>query len=259
LTVTTSGNRGNDFSVTFESIGGGRSLRVSRRIYDDDLRQPVTVRSVYRKSSDEARWDLVATDRSLPSRNNSPTRDFGVPDSTRLTATLDDPLSTRNAHAEDRFTLTTRSPSQFQGAVIEGSVTSVNASGRIKGRAEMTLAFDSIRMTDGRTVQFDGILEQIRMADGETIDVDKEGTAGADSQTGKTVQRGAIGAGIGAIIGAIGGGGTGAAIGAAIGAGGGVGTVLVQGRDQLDLPRGAELTILSGSTRLQSTSNSQQR
>ena len=37
----------------------------------------------------------------------------------------------------------------------------------------------------------------------------------------------------------------GAAIGAAIGAGGGAGTVIVQGRDQLDLPRGTELTIAS--------------
>jgi hypothetical protein len=67
-----------------------------------------------------------------------------------------------------------------------------------------------------------------------------------DSQTTRTVQRGAIGAGIGAVIGAITGGGDGAAIGAAIGAGGGAGTVIIQGRDQLDLPRGTELTITSG-------------
>jgi hypothetical protein len=54
--------------------------------------------------------------------------DFPVPHDTRLVATLDDALSTRNAHAEDRFTVTTRSPSEYEGAVIEGAVRSVNPS-----------------------------------------------------------------------------------------------------------------------------------
>ena len=66
-----------------------------------------------------------------------------------------------------------------------------------------------------------------------------------NSQTEKTVQRGAIGAALGAIIGAVSWWRQGAAIGAAIGAGGGAGTVIVEGRDQLDLPRGTELTITS--------------
>ena len=67
-----------------------------------------------------------------------------------------------------------------------------------------------------------------------------------DSQTEKTVQRGTIGAALGAIIGAIASGGKGAAVGAVIGAGGGAGTVIAQGRDQLDLQRGTEVTITSG-------------
>ena len=60
------------------------------------------------------------------------------------------------------------------------------------------------------------------------------------------MERGAIGAALGAIIGAIAGGGKGAAIGAVIGAGGGAGTVIVEGRDRLDLQRGTEVTITSG-------------
>ena len=75
--------------------------------------------------------------------------------------------------------------------------------------------------------------------------MDNVGTVEDPSQTGKTVQRGAIGAALGAIIGAITGGGKGAVIGGAIGAGAGAGTVIAQGRDQLDLPRGTELTITS--------------
>jgi YMGG-like Gly-zipper len=256
LVVTTTGSRGNDFGVTFEPIDDGRTLRVTRRITDDNLRQPVTVQSFYRKSSAEAQWNIYATNRRAPTQTESVAGDFGMPNGTWLVATLDNALSTRNAHAEDRFTITTRSPSQYDGAVIEGTVSSVNTSGRVSGRAEMALNFESIRLRNGRTYPFAGVIEQVRRADGELIRVDNEGTVEQDSQTEKTVQRGAIGAALGAIIGAISGGGDGAAIGAAIGAGVGAGTVVVQGRDQLDLPRGTELTITS---RGQRTSTSRQR
>jgi hypothetical protein len=258
LVVTTTGSRGNDFAVTFEPIDNGRNLRMTRRIDDDNLRQPVTVRSFYRKSSDEAQWDIYSANPGAPSQTD-PGEDGGVPQGTRLVATLDKALSTRNAHAEDRFTITTRSPSQYEGAVIEGSVSSVNPSGRLSGRADMALNFESVRMRNGRTYQFAGVIENVRTANGETISVDNEGTVEEESQTEKTIQRGAIGAALGAIIGAISGGGTGAAIGAAIGAGGGAGTVIVQGRDQLDLPRGTELTITSSLSRSQRTSTSRQR
>ena len=88
-----------------------------------------------------------------------------------------------------------------------------------------------------------GVIESIRTPDGETIRVDSEGTVEENSQTEKTVQRGAIGAALGAIIGAVTGGGKGAAIGAAIGAGTGAGSVFIQGRDDLELIRGTEFTI----------------
>jgi hypothetical protein len=109
----------------------------------------------------------------------------------------------------------------------------------------MALNFERVRMRNGRADPFAGVIESVRTADGDTIRVDTEGTVEDTSQTRKTVQRSAIGAALGAIIGAIAGGGKGAAIGGAIGAGGGAGTVIVQGRDQLDLPRGTELTITS--------------
>jgi hypothetical protein len=258
LVVTTTGNRDNDFSVTFEPIDNGRNLRVTRRIYDDNLRQPVTVQSFYRRSSDEAQWDVYSINRGTSARSDSAAGNVGVPPGTRLVATLDNALSTRDAHAEDRFSITTRSPSPYEGAVIEGTVSSVNASGRLSGRAEMALNFESIRMRNGRTYPFAGVIESVHTANGETISVDN-GTFEDTSQTGTTVQRGAIGAALGAIIGAISGGGKGAAIGAVIGAGAGAGSVIVQGRDQLDLPRGTELTITSSLSQRQSTSSSRQR
>ncbi len=246
LEVTTRGNRGNDFTVTFESIDNNRNLRVTRRIYDEDLRQPVTVQSFYRRSSNEARWDIYYPGhRGTPSKADAADRDVVVPSGTRLVATLDDALNTETARGGDRVTLTTRSPSEYEGAVIEGVVSRVNASGRMSGRADMTLTFHSIRMRNGGTYPFDGVIENVRTPDGETIRVDNEGKVEDKDQTEKTVQRGAIGAAIGAVIGAIAGGGKGAAIGAAIGAGGGAGTVIAEGRDQLDLQRGTKLTIIS--------------
>ena len=68
LVVTTTGGGGNDVAVTFEPIDKGRSLRVTRRIHDDDFRQPVTVQSFYRKTSDEAHWDIYSTTGGTSSR-----------------------------------------------------------------------------------------------------------------------------------------------------------------------------------------------
>lgn len=86
--------------------------------------------------------------------------------------------------------------------------------------------------------------------DGESVRVDREGTVeDNDSQTNRTVGRTAIGAGIGAVIGAILGGGQGAGIGAAVGVGTGVGSVYVQGRDDLELRSGSEVTVRASAPR----------
>jgi uncharacterized protein YcfJ len=107
----------------------------------------------------------------------------------------------------------------------------------------MTLDFDTIRLRDGRSYRFAGILETVRTPGNEEVRVDNEGVVRDDNQTNKTIQRTAIGTAVGAIIGAIAGGGKGAAIGAVIGAGAGAGSVYVQGRDDLNLTSGTELTI----------------
>jgi phage tail tape-measure protein len=141
--------------------------------------------------------------------------------------------------------MTVRSPGQYDGATIEGSVVSINRGGRISGRSEMTLDFDTIRMRDGRSYRFAGILESVRATNGDVVRVDNEGAVRDSDQTNKTIQRTAIGTAVGAIIGAIAGGGKGAAIGAIVGAGAGAGSVYVQGPNDLDLNAGTELTIRS--------------
>lgn len=57
VVTTTTGDAGNDFTVTFEPTDEGRTLDVTRTVSDENLRQPVTVKSFYRKSSNEARLE----------------------------------------------------------------------------------------------------------------------------------------------------------------------------------------------------------
>jgi hypothetical protein len=161
-----------------------------------------------------------------------------------MVAVLNDNLSTKETHQGDRFTLTVRSPRQYEGARIEGHIARVNRSGQVTGRAEMLLDFDRILLRDGRAANFAGYIENVRTTSGETVPVDNEGTVqGESSQTSRTVTRTGIGAAIGAAIGAIAGGGKGAAIGAAVGAGAGAGSVFVQGREDLELMSGTEFGL----------------
>ena len=240
LSVSTTGDRANQFTVTFIPLDNGQRLRVTRGVYIQGLNRAVEVQSVYDKTSDVARFDIY---RGQGSPSNDSNSDFIVNDREMIIGELNDLLSTATAHAGDRFTITVRDPARFAGATIEGQVTNVKRSGRLTGRAEMTLNFDTIRLRDGRTYRFAGVLESVQAPGGDVVQVDNEGSVRDDSQTSKTAERTAIGTAVGAIIGAIAGGGKGAAIGAIIGAGGGAGSVYVQGKDDLELARGTEIRI----------------
>ena len=241
LSITRSGDRADDFNVTFEPVENGRRLQVTRTLYSDRLTQPLTVRSYYDRVSDVAQLNIYDTNRE--NAGQGPVGSFGVPDGTQIVAVLNNDLSTETVRQNDRFTMTVRSPGQYDGATIEGYVTSLSRGGRVSGRSEMTLDFDTIRFRDGRSYKFAGILESVRMPNGEVVQVDNEGAVRDSDQTNKTVTRTAIGTAVGAIIGAIAGGGKGAAIGAVIGAGAGAGSVYVQGRNDLDLTAGTEVTV----------------
>ncbi len=242
LSITRTGERANDFNVTFDPSSDGRELLVTRTLYSDRLSQPVTVRTYYDRTSDVAQLSIYDTNREDGNVGGA-TGSFIIPNGTELVAVLNNDLSTQNVREGDRFTMTVRSPGQFDGATIEGHVLNVNRGGRITGRSELTMDFDTIRMRDGRSYSFAGILESVRTPEGEVVRVDNEGAVRESDQTNKTVTRTAIGTAVGAIIGAIAGGGKGAAIGAVIGAGAGAGSVYIQGRNDLSLTAGTEVTL----------------
>jgi hypothetical protein len=245
LAVRSTGYRENDFTVTFEPIANGGRLRVRREIYSDRLKQPIIVNSIYNRTSDVAQWNVYDGSRPVLGDTGVTSGEFIVRDGETVVAVLNNDLTTKQAKQGDRFTMTVREPGQYEGAVIEGTVGNVDQGGRLTGRSGMSLNFDTIRLRNGQTYRFAGVLGSVRTPNGDTVKVDNEGSAQGDNQTTQTIQRTAIGTAIGAIIGAIAGGGKGAAIGGIIGAAGGAGSVYVQGKDKLELPSGTELTIRS--------------
>jgi hypothetical protein len=164
-----------------------------------------------------------------------------VPVGTNLKVRLEDTLSSKNSRVGDRFTATVIDPSRFDEGTVTGHISSIRKSGKIKGRTSMNLAFDSIRLRDGRSGTLHGYVTRVYGSDAGRAD--NEGGVESGSRTKQTVKRGAIGAGAGAILGAIVGGGKGAAIGLLIGGAGGAGSLAVQGSKELKLESGTEMLV----------------
>ena len=247
LTISDVSDRDNNYTVTFESTGGGRQLRVTRRVTYESISQTVLAESVYDKTSNTGNTGDVGNypnnPNQYPGTGTPRSGDFIVPNGTVLSAILETEISTKVSQNNDRFRMTVQAPNEYRGAVIEGYLSGVKRSGKLNSRAQITLNFERIRMKNGATYEFAGVLQSMTNANGEIVKIDTEGVAKGESQTKETVKRGGIGAGIGAIIGGVIGGVKGAVIGATIGAAGGAGSVYVQGRDDLELKPGTTVGI----------------
>jgi hypothetical protein len=261
LTISSLGGE-TDYTLIFIPTNNGRSLKVTRRITTDYLNQTVFADSIYQRTDDVARLGIdTSIDNSTSggwsssdnSNSNGPvvapgrTGEFVVPNGTIVTALLDSTIDTKISQNGDRFKMTVQSPMEYRGATIEGHLTGVGRSGRVSGRSNVTFNFDKITLRDGRTYDFAAFLQSVKDQNGKEVKIDTEGTVKSGSQTKETAKRGGIGAGLGAIIGAIAGGGTGAAVGAIIGGGVGAGSVIVQGRDDLQLFKGSIITVQASS------------
>ncbi|MBN2320377.1 MAG: TrbI/VirB10 family protein [Acidobacteria bacterium] len=104
-----------------------------------------------------------------------------------------------------------------RGSIVVGELTYVAKSGRVQGRAAMSMQLISFE------------------AGGKSYPIETEVLSfEAEATKQKDATKVGIGAGLGAVIGAIAGGGKGAAIGAAAGAGAGTATVLATRGDELE-------------------------
>jgi hypothetical protein len=164
-----------------------------------------------------------------------------VPVGTDLKVRINDTLSSKNSRIGDRFTATVIDPSRFDEARVSGHVSSIDKSGKIKGRTTMNLAFDSVELRDGRKGILHGYVTRVY---GEGAGkADNEGGVESGSRTNQTVKRTGIGAAVGGIIGGLAGGGKGAAIGLIIGGAGGAGSLAVKGSKELKIESGTEMLV----------------
>ena len=168
-----------------------------------------------------------------------------IPPNTVLLVELENRLSTDVSQRGDRFEARVLEPVEYEGAIVGGRLSNVERSGKAKGRSQLQLDFDQIRMPGGQWAEFNAQVVEVVDRGGEDNvgDVDEEGGVRGKSTTKDDVAKVGAGAGIGAIIGAIAGGGKGAAIGAAIGGSVGTAGVLTQRGKDIRLERGQQLRI----------------
>lgn len=165
---------------------------------------------------------LLATDMTLlasqsESSQGGQTSVIVVPAGTRLEIRLSGTLSTESNETGDVFEATLDRNLMLDGrsvipkkSRITGRLVEVKESGRVKGRARMTLTLREIRLG------------------GESYEISTNNlTIEADGSKGSDAKKIGAGAGLGALLGVITGGGGGAALGSVIGAGGGTAGVLL--------------------------------
>jgi hypothetical protein len=195
------------------------------------------------------------TNTDVPNNGDTPVTPSGslaIPRNTILALELLTPVSTDASQRGDRIQARVIEPSEYAGYLVEGRIAQVRRPGKVKGVAELQLAFDQIRSTDNRSATLHAELLEVTPMGSENTEVDSEGgVKGRDSTKDDAAKVGAA-SGIGAIIGAIAGGGKGAAIGAIIGGGAGTAGVMTQRGKDIRLERGQQLKLrTSTDTRVQ--------
>lgn len=195
--------------------------------------------SEYRRVSD-ARWNLTTGSgpQGVLGGVLRGRRDASfIVSGTTLTTQLDRSLNTNTIRNGDRISMTVLEPVMYRGTVIEGIV------GRTTGgdQDNILVDFDVVRMPDGRTGEFDGVIQSVRLPDGKVIRVEGGAVRGDDAGSNNSVKSGAIGAGVGAILGAIIGGKKGAVVGGVAGAGGGI--LIDRTGNSRTLPAGTTLVV----------------
>lgn len=175
-----------------------------------------------------------ASQASVPEASPKPKfREVVVPAGTTLRVRMMTAVASDTSAIEDPVRATLESPVRIGGATaipadaeVTGTVTSVQRSGKVKGRASLSFRFDRLSAWDARyELQSARVSRQARAT--KRKDATKIG----------------VGAGAGAVVGAIVGGGKGAAIGSAVGGGAGTGVVLATRGEEVRVPAGTVVNM----------------
>jgi hypothetical protein len=167
----------------------------------------------------------------------APPRDpINLPAGTNLVVRMIDPVDSETGHVGQTYAGSLDQPVTVNGvtAIPRGADVTVKLvdskeSGKLTGRAELTLDLVSVRVNG-------------KMVDIYTVSVQRE----SDSRGARTAKVAGGTAAVGAIIGAIAGGGKGAAIGAGAGAAAGTGAEVVTKGQRVQIPSETRLTFALG-------------
>jgi hypothetical protein len=180
---------------------------------------------------------------------------FTVVQGTKVPLSMINSVSTKNAAAGDRVYLETVFPILANGKIVippgsyvAGTITDLKRPGRVKGRGEMYVRFDSLTLPNGVTRDFRARVGALDGRASENLDkaegkIKSEGNKSGDIRTiGETA---GAGAGIGGLAGVSSGHtGMGAGIGAAAGAAAGLAAVLFTRGPDAILSRGTTLEMV---------------
>lgn len=158
---------------------------------------------------------------------------IAVPQDTPITVTLNQSISSDGNRAGDRFVATVSDPVIVdgktvipEGSRVQGLVVDAHHSGRLMGRARLSLRLES--------VEIDGKSYEIRTLS------DNEAGGKHNKRNAALIGGGAAG---GAVVGAVAAGGTGALIGGPIGAGAGTAAAFFTGKKDIHLHPEEHLTF----------------
>jgi outer membrane lipoprotein SlyB len=225
--------------------GRGRNTVVPRNA--ETLARAAALADRQRAQRDSPEPDRGQRDSDRPQRDTSRSRPpvlapVNVPNGTELRIRLSTPISTKSGRVGDTFRATVVSPASYESSTVDGHIATLNKSGRVSGKTEVGLAFDTLTLQDGRQTRIDADL--VKVYESENVKkVDEEGRIETGSRTKDSEVRGGVGAAAGAILGGILGGGKGAVIGLILGGAAGVGSVYVEGNKDLILEPGTEMVI----------------
>ncbi len=170
---------------------------------------------------------------------------------THIPLSLINSVSTKHSSEGDRVYMETVFPILVDGTIVippgsyvAGTLTQVKRPGRVKGKGELFLRFDSLTLPNGVTRDFRARLSGVDGRGSETLErkegkVQGEGNVGGDARTvGETA---AAGASLGAIVGA-----ASKSVGMGLGVGAGAGAAA--GLMGVLLSRGPDAVLAKGST-----------
>ena len=196
--------------------------------------------------------DTAASKQADPANPTAPVgKQFLVDTGTHIPLSLINSVSTKNAIVGDRVYLETVFPVLVDGRIVippgsyvSGTITAIKRPGRVKGRGEFHLRFESLTLPNGATRDFRAHVTGLDGRASEELD-HKEGTIRSEGNKSGDVraigETAAAGASIGALAGSIAGApGMGAAIGAGAGPAAALGAVM--------FTRGPDAVLAKGTT-----------